>query len=154
MRVDVYNKYHASSITPCRGTAVISIGGPNEPYCLMAGWNENVLRVEFDDVIKTQPYCIAFCDAHAEKIHAFIERHKEKDFMIHCSAGMSRSVAVGVFMREHWDAELHLHEPLASAEHCNGRVLAGLRRKYWNSHFNSEGRSNTSTSTPRKESSK
>lgn len=146
MRVDVYSKYHAAEIEPTEGTVVISIGSPGEEYTLKPGWDD-VLRIEFDDVVKIPPSrdmlgrdIIAFCDKHADTIHAFIEEHREKDFLIHCSAGVSRSVAVGSFMREIFDADLKLHE-IATDEHCNARVRRGLLRKYWKGHFN--GRSNS-----------
>lgn len=139
MRVDVYSKYHAAEIEPTEGTVVISIGSPDESYTLKPGW-EDILRIEFDDVVKiplgmSGHNIIAFCDAHAETIHAFIEKHTDKDFLIHCSAGVSRSVAVGSFMREVFDADLKLHE-IHTDEHCNSRVRRGLMRKYWKGHFN------------------
>lgn len=139
MRVDVYSKYHAAEIEPIPGTVVISIGSPDESYELKPGWDD-VLRIEFDDVVKiptgmTGHNIIAFCMDDAETIHAFIEKHSDKDFMIHCSAGVSRSVAVGSFMREIFDADLKLHE-IHTDEHCNARVRRGLMRKYWKGHFN------------------
>lgn len=142
MRIDVYSKYHAAEIEPTPGTVVISIGSPGESYELKRGW-EDVLRIEFDDVVKIPlgmagHNIIAFCDTHAEIIHEFIEKHKDKDFLIHCSAGVSRSVAVGSFMREVFDdVELKLHE-IHTDEHCNARVRRGLMRKYWKGHFSND----------------
>jgi predicted protein tyrosine phosphatase len=139
MRVDVYSKYHAAEIEPTPGTVVISIGSPDEEYTLKPGWDD-ILRIEFDDVVNiptgmTGCNIIAFCTAHADTIHAFIEKHSDKDFLIHCSAGVSRSVAVGSFMREVHDADLKLHE-VHTDEHCNARVRRGLMRKYWEGQFN------------------
>lgn len=134
MRVDVYSKYHAAEIEPTRGTVVISIGSPDESYTLKPGW-EDTLRIEFDDVVRiptgmTGHNIIGFCMEHANTLHEFIERHLDKDFLIHCSAGVSRSVAVGSFMREVHEADLHLHETHTD-EHCNSRVRRGLMDKYW-----------------------
>jgi predicted protein tyrosine phosphatase len=138
MKVDVYSKYHAAEIEPTPNTVVISIGSPEESYSLKPGWDE-VLRVEFDDVVKVPTglahhNIVAFHAAHADLIHAFIERNIEKDFVIHCSAGVSRSVAVGSFMKDALDADLHLHE-IHTDEHCNARVKRGLMRKYWESQL-------------------
>ena len=139
MRVDVMGKGRAAETEPTENTVVISIGSPDESYDLKSGWDD-VLRIEFDDVVKiptglAHHGIIAFCDTHAEIIHEFIERHQDKDFMIHCSAGVSRSVAVGSFMREVFDADLKLHE-IHTDEHCNARVRRGLMRKYWKGQFN------------------
>ena len=138
MRVDVYSKYHAAEINPTPGTVVISIGSPGEEYSLKPGWDD-ILRIEFDDVVKVPTgmlgvNIIAFCMEHADTIHDFIELHKDKDFLVHCSAGVSRSVAVGSFMREVHEAELKLHE-IHTDEHCNSRVRRGLMRKYWERQF-------------------
>jgi predicted protein tyrosine phosphatase len=140
MRVDVYSKYHAAEIEPTPGTVVISIGSPGESYELKPGWDD-VLRIEFDDVVKIPPSrdmlgrdIIACSIEHANTMHEFIERHIEKDFLIHCSAGVSRSVAVGSFMREVHGADLNLHET-HSDEHCNSRVRRALMDKYWRAQF-------------------
>lgn len=138
MRVDVYSKYHAAEIEPTEGTVVISIGSPGESYELKPGWDA-ILRIEFDDVVKIplgmgQHNIIACSITHADIMHEFIEKHIEKDFLIHCSAGVSRSVAVGRFMREVHEADLHLHE-IHTDEHCNSRVLRALKDKYWRKQF-------------------
>ncbi|KKN88780.1 hypothetical protein LCGC14_0243870 [marine sediment metagenome] len=138
MRVDVYSKYHAAEIEPRPRTVVISIGSPGESYELKEGWDD-ILRIEFDDVVKiptgmTGHNIIAFSIEHAEILHEFIESYIESDFMIHCSAGVSRSVAVGSFMREVHGADLNLHET-HSDEHCNSRVRRGLMNKYWRAQF-------------------
>jgi predicted protein tyrosine phosphatase len=138
MKIDVYSKYHAAEIDPTPGTVVISIGSPDEEYTLKPGWDD-ILRIEFDDVVRIPTglrghNIIAFCDAHAETIHAYIEKHSDKDFLIHCSAGLSRSVAVGAFMREVFDADLKLHE-VETDGYGNARVRSGLMRKYWKGQF-------------------
>ena len=138
MRVDVYSKYHAAEIEPTEGTVVISIGSPGESYELKPGWAD-ILRIEFDDVVRIPAglahHNIVACSiTHADIMHEFIERHLDKDFLIHCSAGVSRSVAVGSFMREVHEADLHLHE-IHTDEHCNSRVRRALMEKYWRSHF-------------------
>lgn len=151
MRVDVYNREHACGLEPTPNTVVISITDPPEgplPVLsgtdapLKAGWDD-ILRLQFHDVVRIpsgMEDVVAFCMDDADAIHAFIERYLDKDFMIHCSAGVSRSVAVGSFMREIFDADLKLHETHTD-EHCNARVRRGLLRKYWKGHFNGQAES-------------
>ena len=115
---------------------VISIGSPGEAYNLKPGWDD-VLRIEFDDVISISHPFIACSTADADILHEFIERHIEKDFLIHCGAGLSRSVAVGSFMREIHGADLHLHET-HSDEQCNSRVRRALLDKYWRKQFSTD----------------
>ncbi len=141
MRVDVYNKYHIAEIDPTPGTVVISIGSPGESYELKPGWDD-VLRIEFDDVVKIptglRGHGIIACSVeHADIMHEFIERHIEQDFLIHCGAGWSRSVAVGAFMRDVHGADLHLHE-IHSDEKANSRVRRALMDKYWRKQFSKE----------------
>ncbi|KKL95831.1 hypothetical protein LCGC14_1850720, partial [marine sediment metagenome] len=56
--------------------------------------------------------------------------HKEKDFMIHCDAGQSRSVAVGVFIKDVFEGELCLHAVETTAG-SNSLVHRLLMKKYW-----------------------
>lgn len=67
--------------------------------------HDNVLNLEFDDLP-----CDEFeFDGHvakglsieqAKEIYDFVEKHIGKNFIIHCRAGMSRSAAVGWYIRD------------------------------------------------------
>jgi predicted protein tyrosine phosphatase len=138
VRVDVYSRTNACGLDPTPNTVVISICCPGDPCTLKEGW-EDVLRLEFHDVVRipqglADGDIIAFNIDHADQIHAFIEKHEGKDFMVHCAAGLSRSVAVGSFMREVHGADLHLHE-IHSDEFANSRVRRALMHKYWSAQF-------------------
>lgn len=145
MRVDVYNIEHACALEPTPNTVVISITDPSSgplpvlsgtEASLKDGWDD-ILRLQFHDVVRIpadMEDVVVFCINDADTIHAFIEKHSDKDFMIHCAAGVSRSVAVGSFMREVHDADLHLHE-IPSDEFCNSRVRRALMDKYWRAQF-------------------
>ncbi|RLB62473.1 MAG: hypothetical protein DRH08_12410 [Deltaproteobacteria bacterium] len=136
MRVDVFNRGHAESAPPAPNTAVISISNPGLPATLKDGW-EAVLRLEFHDVVRIpvgMPECEPFHDGHVVEIHDFVEENLDKDFLVHCDAGMSRSVAVGVFLQDVHGYTLHLHDaPDDSA--ANSRVKRGLVRKFWSKQF-------------------
>jgi predicted protein tyrosine phosphatase len=141
MKVDVYSREHACALEPTPNTVVISITDPpmgplpvlsGTDAPLKAGWDD-ILRLQFHDVVRIpsgMQDVVVFCIADADVIHAFIAKYPDKDYMIHCAAGVSRSVAVGSFMREIHDADLHLHE-IHTDEHCNSRVRRALLDKYW-----------------------
>ncbi len=141
MRVDVYNRGHAVDLEPVEGTVMISISAPGNPADLKEGW-EDVLRLEFDDVVTIPKGWFselrAFCMRDADTVHEFVDRHLDKDFAVHCDAGVSRSVAVGVFLRDVHGATLKTH-----AIHCtdaaNSRVTSALMRKYREQMFKGEG---------------
>jgi predicted protein tyrosine phosphatase len=134
MRVDVYNREQAEGLEPVEGTVVISISGPGDQATLKEGW-EDILRLEFHDVVKVpknMPEIKPFHTTHVDAIHEFVEKHIEagKDFAIHCDAGVSRSVAVGVFMEDVHGGDLKLHAIHTTAA-ANSRVKRGLMKKYW-----------------------
>lgn len=137
-QVDVHNREQAESLEPIEGTVVISISGPGRPAHLKDGW-EDVLHLEFDDVVKPHsavPDLVLFSQTHVDKVHAFVEKHVEagKDFVIHCDAGVSRSVAVGMYVNEVYGGDLNLHAIHTTAA-ANSRVHRGLVRKHWASRF-------------------
>lgn len=136
MKADVYNRAHAEAVNPIPNTVVISISNPGLPARLKDGW-EAVLRLEFHDVVTIpvgMPECVPFHDGHVVEIHDFVEENLDKDFMVHCDAGMSRSVAVGVFLQDVHGYTLHLHETNDDAA-ANSRVKRGLVRKFWSKQF-------------------
>lgn len=138
MRVDVYNRAHAEAVAPTPNTVVISISNPGLPARLKDGW-ESVLRLEFHDVVtraEGMSQCEPFHDGHAVEIHDFVEENLDKNFMVHCDAGMSRSVAVGVFLQDVHGYTLHLHEAINDAA-ANSRIKRGLMRKFWDKQFES-----------------
>ena len=137
MKVDVYNREQAEALKPDRGSVVISISSPGFPANLKEGWLD-VLRLEFHDVVSIPrgiPDLIPFTYEHVEKVHEFVERYLDQDFMIHCDAGVSRSVAIGVFLQDVYGAELTTHA-IHTTDGANSRVLSSLRRKHWTLRFN------------------
>ncbi len=137
-KIDVYNRGQAEDLEPTEGTVMISISAPGDPADLKKGW-EDVLRLEFDDVIKipkNMPEIRAFCTTHIDAIHEFVDKHVAdgKNFAVHCDAGVSRSVAVGVFLEDVHGGDLHLHAINTTAA-ANSRVKRGLMRKYWNTRL-------------------
>jgi predicted protein tyrosine phosphatase len=136
MKADIYNRAHAEALTPVPNTAVISIATPGFPATLKDGW-EAVLCLEFHDVVRIpvgMPECEPFHDGHVVEIHDFVDENLDKDFVVHCDAGMSRSVAVGVFLQDVHQYTVHLHETSDDTS-ANSRVKRGLMRKFWSKQF-------------------
>jgi len=82
--------------------------------------HKNVLNLMFDDVSdvdERNANVKAFDHEMAIKLFEFIENNKDKDFMIHCSAGISRSGAVGTFILE------YLHGDKEFFEDHNSHIL-------------------------------
>lgn len=137
-RIDVYSRQQAIQLTADDGTAVISISAPGEPAPLREGWNE-ILRLEFHD---TDPLAeggsdmVAFGETHVDAVFAFAERNRDRDIVVHCDAGVSRSVAMGLFLSNEFGGELFTHA-VHTTDFANGHVLRLLNRRVWFSHFDS-----------------
>ena len=69
----------------------------------------NVLKLQFDDVTEVDNYhdFIHFNDKMAEQIMNFIDENEieshQKDFYVHCDAGISRSGAIGFLLNEYFN---------------------------------------------------
>ena len=142
MQVDVYSRGQAVDLEPTEGTVMISISAPGKPADLKEGW-EDVLRLEFDDIVKLDkrfPEFRAFCMDDADAIHEFVERHVAdgKDSAVHCDAGWSRSTAVGMYLNEVYGGDINLHSFGSAFEKANSRVHRGLMRKHWQERLKAE----------------
>ena len=133
MKVDVYSRVQAEALSPELTTAVISITAPDRlPALLQSGWLD-VLRLEFDDALQPStavPGLVLFDEQHVKMIHDFVDLYQTSDFMVHCEAGMSRSVGVAVFLHEAYEAEVMLHAA-GSFSAANSLVTRMLLRKFW-----------------------
>lgn len=134
MKVDVYNRQQAEALEPRPDTVMISISAPGDLAQLKVGWYD-ILRLEFHDVVVIPddiPDIEPFDEGHVEAVHEFVEKHMADglNFAIHCDAGVSRSVAVGVFMEDVHGGDLELHAIHTTAA-ANSRVKRGLMKKYW-----------------------
>ncbi len=71
----------------------------------------NVLILHFDDVIEdgqrsptnNTTLTRSFSNDQAKSIISFIDNNKDKNFIVHCVAGISRSGAVGTFISNYLD---------------------------------------------------
>ena len=79
-------------------TVLISIHDPNRnihPPQKVSGWSD-VLQIQFWDIESPVGNYTVITDDQGYTIKQFIEKHKDKRFMVHCAAGVSRSAGVGL----------------------------------------------------------
>ena len=105
----------------------------------MGQWNQswfdqdhpNVLRLWFDDVEQDGElwsptnaiHVEAFNSYQAQDLLDFIERNKDKDnFIVHCTAGISRSGAIGQFIADYFQCDKDEFKRMNPYIAPNGRV--------------------------------
>lgn len=100
--------------------------------------HENVLRFWFDDVetnlqqSPTNPFtCRAFNEEQAKKVFDFVKKHADKDWVVHCSAGISRSGAIGTFILHYLEGDKEYFENRNPHIHPNGHILRMLNKLAW-----------------------
>ena len=95
--------------------------------------HNNVLNLEFDDVSEDVEFrgikALAITSEQCDELVDFIDSNVGKDFYIHCRAGISRSRAVGRFIREchpyeYWEVQDFF-------DTANIGVLRGLKRAFY-----------------------
>ncbi len=97
-------------------SVVISIGDPKEDLPNFGCDHIDVLRLEFDDVEEDLgPEYVMFDWTMARKILQFEQRYKDHDIIVHCHAGISRSVAVALRLAILTKRILSLEHPCSGA---------------------------------------
>ena len=91
----------ASGYVPWPNTVCVSITDPHRVGAKLANGFVDVLRLTFHDYDAPDalhcvyPEDVALCTkADADRIAAFARKHRGKNFLVHCAAGISRSGAV------------------------------------------------------------
>ena len=104
--------YSSKAFICILSTPAISIFN-TEPYFKLP--HPNVLSLTFDDltdkdlsVLKEYPGSRLMDLEDAKKIVDFVARNKERDFVIHCSAGISRSGAIGTYIQQNYGTDYDL----------------------------------------------
>lgn len=86
-------------------TALISICSTTNTFCgiqqnhYFKQSKDNVLNIRFDDIQEEEQGLLLFNEDIATILIKFILKNIDKDFIVHCTAGISRSGAVGEFIR-------------------------------------------------------
>lgn len=95
--VTFVSKNIAKAWTPDDNTILISINHPGDDDLYFSGW-EKVLWLFFDDVTEHVGGYEPFTLEMAQHIKDFVS--KDKDVVVHCTAGVSRSAAVAKWISE------------------------------------------------------
>jgi len=104
--------------------------------------HDNVLRMWFDDVSyddevspTNKESCKAFTEKDGKKIIKFVNKNKDRDFIIHCAAGISRSGAIGTFILDYLngDQEFFYNENKNIIPSAHVSII--LNRLIWEERF-------------------
>ncbi|MEI7946239.1 MAG: hypothetical protein WCJ02_06060 [bacterium] len=98
-----------------RVISVNSVRIAEEPPFSKQYWTaDNVLILRFDDVDYSDPFIFQgtrfMSEADAEAIAAFVESPDPRPIVVHCTAGISRSGAIGTCLNEYFNKKLSLNE--------------------------------------------
>ena len=154
MRIDVHSRKQVAVLEPRKNVWVISINTPgDEAAPLQPGW-ESVHRFCFSDIAgdsvemmlwvrelqEQGREVILFDMAMAREIRYIVQQavRFNKDLIIHCDAGVSRSQAVARWARQVFNAEVVSHT-IGTDHHANGLVLRHLMWLEWQETFANRG---------------
>jgi len=136
MKVDVFSRQNVIKQDPRPDACLISIWSLSalgsqgyEDNVPMEGWHD-ALRLDFDDVTHDQSgMFFPFSEEQGKMTYDFMEKNKGRDFVIHCDAGFSRSVAMGAFLSQAYGYEPIYHE-IGHDGYRNIHVFNILRREW------------------------
>jgi hypothetical protein len=74
---------------------------------------------------------VPFTAEMARSTLGFVADHPTDDFIVHCNAGVSRSVAIARVISEETGRQIILNGNVRSDECANGLVLRLLHRELW-----------------------
>jgi predicted protein tyrosine phosphatase len=105
----------AALLERARVISVNSVRIPEEPPFSEQYWTaDNVLILRFDDVDDPgsafQQGGHAMTEADADAIAAFVESPDQRPIIVHCTAGISRSGAIGASLNEYYNKMCSLNE--------------------------------------------
>lgn len=134
--VSVFGREAAEKLSAVPNVVFISISTPGQGYRNQIsedGWLE-FLSIKFHDFVEPEhaamlPDGIMFSKDMAQQILTLLSKHTEASVVVHCDAGVSRSVAVGAFMRDFLGYSLYLNE-VSSDRSRNIHVYNVLRRLF------------------------
>jgi predicted protein tyrosine phosphatase len=119
------------------GTAIISIhepknkiivGGYALPWPKILEDSDTVLNLWFNDSEEYNPHTetVLFDEDMADKVVEFVERNKDaKQWLLHCTAGISRSGAVGGFVADYLGVS-YLDYKKANPKICPNALVSKL----------------------------
>jgi len=140
--IDVYNRKQFGLLAPDPDVCVISCQTPPTTWGegtlseIPNGWGDTLV-LEFHDVLQqSSPEMVVFDAKMADRVVDFVEKGGRR-FVVHCDAGQSRSVAIGLWLSQYHDYDEETPMRLHAAPHMGGynsTVLRELRQaenRYW-----------------------
>lgn len=138
-------KINDTNVEELKDLALISINDTHGQWSVSWFDNDhsNVLRLWFDDVehnFQLSPTnkesCRAFTEKQAHQVIKFAKDNRNKNFIVHCSAGISRSGAVGTFLNGYcqgdWEAFKKMNpyiSPNARVNRMLNNIVQGYKNK-------------------------
>lgn len=121
-----FEYYFERTMDVPHNAAIISIcsSGSEKEYHIFHG--DRVLNLDFDDITYAMDGYEEFTKEMADDVVKFIEKNIDKDFYIHCSAGISRSQAVTKFIHLNYDRNWELNPRNSDYLFANGMVYQML----------------------------
>lgn len=116
----------AEVFEPTPNDVVVSITEPGREARLRKGWAD-MLRLEFQDYDSERKHpadAVLFTATQAARTSRFLRKHRDKNIVVHCAAGISRSGGIV-------DAILHAfpeYEDRGWPRHPNGHVRSLMKR--------------------------
>ncbi|KVP96857.1 hypothetical protein WJ97_13340 [Burkholderia ubonensis] len=95
--VRVLSRHAAAKHEPLAGEVCISITNPRQSAPPLEGYTD-ILRLGFHDTDREGGNFTVMSREHAQAVLEFGAKHKDAPLMVHCEAGASRSVGVGLFL--------------------------------------------------------
>lgn len=140
-QIHVWNRLQAEGLEPCgviisiHTPGISSFGISNFPANLKEGWRDKLILCFEDGEPGTTPPQWLFNEIQAKRILEFADKHKDiEEWHIHCDAGFSRSVGVGIMLADMFRRSLSLHAA-GTTEHANNWVMTVIKRIQWTEHF-------------------
>jgi predicted protein tyrosine phosphatase len=95
--VRVLPRRAAVNRTPLAGEVCISITNPRQSQPTLEGYAD-ILRLGFHDTDREGGNFTVMSREHGKAVLEFAAKYKDAPLMVHCEAGASRSVGVGLFL--------------------------------------------------------
>lgn len=105
--------------------AISIVTTPKDKFSIYGNWADKI-QLSFEDSKKKET-CIQ--PDQTKQLYDFIMKHKDKHFVIHCLAGISRSAAIAIFINE-----LFVEHFINAYYDHNGIVYTQLKLQHENSN--------------------
>ena len=97
---------------------IISVYSPNETFPLFPGVkSDQILRLCFNDISRPQNNLKIITMNDIRKIINFVTKKNKGDFLVHCYAGVSRSIAITIIILFILEKNININDLVLELEH-------------------------------------